>query len=137
MANIKTWKTAAYIRLSREDGDRPESESVINQRQIIDDFIISQPDLGEYTEFIDDGATGTNFNRRGFQLRVAANNPDNSYRLAFSRRERERFRDNSSRVDMLPRDDRVCGIYGEDFYFSFYEKRKVTKEKRSKIKLKR
>jgi len=63
----KIWKTAAYIRLSREDGDRPESESVINQRQIIGDFIISQPDLGGYTEFIDDGATGTNFNRQGFQ----------------------------------------------------------------------
>jgi len=63
----KTWKTAAYIRLSREDGDKTESESVINQRQIIGDYIISQPDLGEYVEFIDDGATGTNFNRRGFQ----------------------------------------------------------------------
>lgn len=63
----KIWKTAAYIRLSREDGDKTESESVINQKQIIGDFIMSQPDLGEYTIFVDDGATGTNFNRQGFQ----------------------------------------------------------------------
>ncbi|MCL2815933.1 MAG: recombinase family protein [Oscillospiraceae bacterium] len=70
MVNIlkaKTWKTAAYIRLSREDGDKSESESVINQRQIIADFIAAQPDLNGYAEFIDDGATGTNFNRQGFQ----------------------------------------------------------------------
>lgn len=67
----KVWKTAAYIRLSREDGDKctdgADSESVINQKQIIGDFIDAQPDLGDYTEFIDDGATGTNFNRKGFQ----------------------------------------------------------------------
>ena len=63
----KVWKTAAYIRLSREDGDKTESESVINQKQIIGDFITTQPDLGGYSEFIDDGATGTNFNRQGFQ----------------------------------------------------------------------
>lgn len=70
--NVKTttakiWKTAAYIRLSREDGDKTESESVTNQRQVISDYIVSQPDLGEYSTFIDDGATGTNFDRTGFQ----------------------------------------------------------------------
>lgn len=68
----KVWKTAAYIRLSREDaqtrsGDRSVSESVVNQQQIIDNFIASQPDLGSHLTFIDDGATGTNFDRAGFQ----------------------------------------------------------------------
>lgn len=68
----KAWKTAAYIRLSREDmatrnGERAESESVVNQQQIIGDFITAQPDLGEHLVFIDDGATGTNFDRTGFQ----------------------------------------------------------------------
>lgn len=68
----KVWKTAAYIRLSREDvatknGERAESESVVNQQQIIGDFIAAQPDLGEHLTFIDDGATGTNFDRTGFQ----------------------------------------------------------------------
>lgn len=68
----KVWNTAAYIRLSREDrdlgtGDKTASESVTNQKQLIGDFIRSQPDLGEYLTFIDDGLTGTNFNRQGFQ----------------------------------------------------------------------
>ena len=49
----KAWKTAAYIRLSREDadtrsGEKAESESVVNQQQIIGDFIASQPDLGRF-----------------------------------------------------------------------------------------
>ncbi|MGI5984670.1 MAG: recombinase family protein [Clostridiales bacterium] len=68
----KAWKTAAYIRLSREDadtrsGEKAESESVVNQQQIIGDFIASQPDLGDHLTFIDDGLTGTNFDRPGFQ----------------------------------------------------------------------
>lgn len=68
----KVWHTAAYIRLSREDvatrnGDRAESESVVNQQQIIGDYIAAQPDLGDHLTFIDDGATGTNFDRDGFQ----------------------------------------------------------------------
>lgn len=68
----KVWHTAAYIRLSREDmatrnGERAESESVVNQQQIIGDFIASQSDLGSHMTFIDDGATGTNFDRAGFQ----------------------------------------------------------------------
>lgn len=72
----KVWHTAAYIRLSREDiatrnGERAESESVVNQQQIIGDFIASQPDLGSHSIFIDDGATGTNFDRAGFQEMMA------------------------------------------------------------------
>lgn len=58
MNTTKVWHTAAYIRLSREDmatrnGERAESESVVNQQQIIGDFIASQPDLGSHQTFID------------------------------------------------------------------------------------
>lgn len=66
------WKTAGYIRLSKEDlkmkaGDSSASGSVVTQKRIISDFIMAQPDLGEHLTFVDDGATGTNFERDGFQ----------------------------------------------------------------------
>ena len=60
-------RVAKYIRLSREDGDDRESESVENQRDIIDNYILSHEELIEAGEYVDDGYTGTNFNRPGFQ----------------------------------------------------------------------
>lgn len=60
-------RVAKYIRLSREDGDDRESESVENQRDIIDNYILRHEELIEVGEYVDDGYTGTNFNRPGFQ----------------------------------------------------------------------
>ncbi len=62
--NIRVGK---YIRLSREDGDDRESESVENQRDIIDNYILEHEELIDAGEYVDDGYTGTNFNRPGFQ----------------------------------------------------------------------
>ena len=59
-------KVAAYMRLSREDGDEGESESITNQRAIIREFVRSR----EYEikkEYVDDGFTGSNFERPGFK----------------------------------------------------------------------
>lgn len=63
----KKIRVAKYIRLSREDGDDHESESVENQRDIIDNYIFEHNELVEGGEYVDDGYTGTNFNRPGFQ----------------------------------------------------------------------
>lgn len=60
-------RVAKYIRLSREDGDDRESESVENQRDIIDNYILRHEELIDSEEYVDDGYTGTNFNRPGFQ----------------------------------------------------------------------
>ncbi|MBS5853836.1 MAG: recombinase family protein [Clostridium sp.] len=60
-------RVAKYIRLSREDGDDRESESVENQRDIIDNYIQEHEELIEAGEYVDDGYTGTNFNRPGFR----------------------------------------------------------------------
>ena len=60
-------RVAKYIRLSREDGDDRESESVENQRDIIDHYILGHEELIEAGEYVDDGFTGTNFNRPGFK----------------------------------------------------------------------
>ena len=65
--SCKNIRVAKYIRLSREDGDDRESESVENQRDIIDNYILSHEELIEAGEYVDDGYTGTNFNRPGFK----------------------------------------------------------------------
>lgn len=66
----KKWLIAIYIRLSRNDGN-DESESVVNQRKIILDFIMSYFINTNYKIvgiFIDDGITGTDDeNRTEFQ----------------------------------------------------------------------
>lgn len=59
---------AEYMRLSRDDGDDRESESISNQRQIINNYIEnSNEDFVVVDEYIDDGFTGTNFNRPDFK----------------------------------------------------------------------
>ena len=63
---------AIYLRLSLADGDligpKKESNSIENQRLLLHEFIDSRDDLvGEVVEYVDDGYTGTNFNRPGFE----------------------------------------------------------------------
>lgn len=57
---------AEYIRLSREDGDKAESDSVGNQRKLIRDYVRSSDDFVLYDTYVDDGFTGTNFARPAF-----------------------------------------------------------------------
>ncbi len=54
-----------YIRLSREDGENKESESIGNQRKILQRYI-KDNNLTLIKEYIDDGVSGTTFNRPGF-----------------------------------------------------------------------
>jgi len=58
---------AEYIRLSQEDENEGESNSIINQRDLLNAFVESSPDLSQYevVEFCDDGYSGTNFDRPG------------------------------------------------------------------------
>lgn len=64
------YNVAIYMRLSRDDGDDRESESIENQRDIINNYISDHEDLIVYSEYSDDGYTGTNFNRPGFQKMI-------------------------------------------------------------------
>lgn len=66
----KTWKTALYIRLSREDGDKEESDSIVTQRNMLTDYISHYPEFELYDIYIDDGYTGTNFKRPDFQRMI-------------------------------------------------------------------
>ena len=38
------WKAALYIRLSREDGDKAESDSVTFQREMLKEYVKQRPD---------------------------------------------------------------------------------------------
>lgn len=62
-----------YLRLSLEDGDyKDESNSIISQRAILKDYINSRDEFTgvKVREHIDDGYTGTNFNRPAFQKMI-------------------------------------------------------------------
>ena len=63
----KDIRAAAYLRLSIEDGDKAESNSIGNQRELIRDFAAERPGLHLVEEYTDDGYTGTNFERPGFK----------------------------------------------------------------------
>lgn len=65
MPNNENFKVASYIRLSREDGDKQESESIGNQRNIINRYI-QENNLRLVDEYVDDGVSGTTFDRPGF-----------------------------------------------------------------------
>ena len=54
MEREKIYKVGVYIRLSREDGDDKESESVENQRDLINKFIDDNKDLEFVEEYVDD-----------------------------------------------------------------------------------
>ncbi|MDR1209844.1 MAG: recombinase family protein [Clostridiales bacterium] len=61
------WNAIAYLRLSRDDRDRDESDSIKNQRDLILDFVNRNPDIRVAGILADDGATGANFERKAFK----------------------------------------------------------------------
>lgn len=61
------WKTAGYLRLSREDGDKAESDSIANQRKLLEQYIAAHAELRLAAFYQDDGYTGTNFDRPAFR----------------------------------------------------------------------
>ena len=58
--------TALYCRLSRDDGQDSESNSIANQKKMLSKFA-NENFLNNSRYYVDDGYTGTNFNRPGFQ----------------------------------------------------------------------
>lgn len=59
----------AYMRLSREDSRMGESNSILNQRQFLSDYINTHG-MTMVDEYIDDGYTGTNFDQSAFQALI-------------------------------------------------------------------
>lgn len=72
---ITRWKLGKYIRLSKEDLNRgkDDSNSVVHQKELLDDYYQQHIDEFESVEepYVDDGYTGTDTNREGFQKLLA------------------------------------------------------------------
>ena len=62
------YHAAGYLRLSKEDGDKTESDSTSNQRDLIANFVKSTPEIRLCSERIDDGFSGVDFHRPAFHL---------------------------------------------------------------------
>jgi len=71
-ANERIRKTAIYARLSSEDLGRPDGGTIENQILLVKKYIENKPYLRLCETFTDNGQTGTNFNREGFQNLMTA-----------------------------------------------------------------
>lgn len=68
----KIYHAAIYVRLSKEDGDvstsaKAESNSISNQKDFIRNFLADKKDIRIVKEYVDDGYSGSNFDRPSFQ----------------------------------------------------------------------
>ena len=68
----KIYHAAIYVRLSKEDGDvagasKAEGNSISNQKELIRDFLKDKEDIVVVSERVDDGYSGSSFERPGFQ----------------------------------------------------------------------
>ena len=70
IGNPMDYHAALYIRLSKEDETEGPSESVNNQQSLLNEFV-RQHRLSVYDTYIDDGWSGTNFDRPGFRRMIA------------------------------------------------------------------
>lgn len=64
------YNCATYLRLSRSDGDQQESNSIKNQRALLNDYMGKHPELHKFDEYVDDGYSGTNFERPDFKRMI-------------------------------------------------------------------
>lgn len=63
---VKHYQTAAYIRLSVEDGGRAKSDTLENQKSLVVSYIEQQSDLELVSVHCDNGVSGTTFHRPSF-----------------------------------------------------------------------
>lgn len=97
------YKIGLYIRLSREDGDDLESESVTNQRSLLTGFLKAN-NLVAVDEYVDDGYSGGNFNRPAFQ-RLLKDLQDKKINMIITKD-----------LSRLGRDHVMTGFYIESFF---------------------
>ena len=70
VANVLAYKAAIYVRLSVED-THSGSVSIETQQLIIQRFLDRNPDISVYKTYIDNGCSGTTFNRESFQQMIS------------------------------------------------------------------
>ncbi len=79
MDNLKTkriYHAAIYVRLSKEDSaimkdtGKEESDSIVNQKELIRAFLADKPDIEICAEYADDGYSGADFERPNFRRMI-------------------------------------------------------------------
>lgn len=65
------YNAAIYTRLSKEDNDKEESDSIANQKTLIREFLKTKPDIRICAEMVDDGYSGVDFNRPAMNQMLA------------------------------------------------------------------
>ena len=69
ISNPMDYHVALYIRLSKEDESEGPSQSVTNQKSLLDEFVRKHR-LQVYDTYVDDGYSGTSFDRPDFQRMI-------------------------------------------------------------------
>jgi len=64
---------AIYLRISKDDGNNLETQSIANQRDLIRNFIANHSDFAgaNITEYVDDGITGSHTDREAYKRLMA------------------------------------------------------------------
>lgn len=70
-AEMKLYRTAVYARLSVEDSKNPDCDTIENQLSLVRNYAESKPYLRQTAEYIDNGVSGTRFDRPEFMRMVA------------------------------------------------------------------
>lgn len=70
MSSYNIFNTAIYLRLSRDDGTEKESESIQNQKTFLTQYVVKNG-FNLIDIYIDDGFSGTNFDRPDFQRLIS------------------------------------------------------------------
>ena len=66
-AKRRIYRAAGYIRLSVEDSGKPGADTIEAQKELVLGYIEAQPDMSFVAVYCDNGRTGTNFERPGFE----------------------------------------------------------------------
>ena len=69
ISNPMDYHVALYIRLSKEDENEGPSQSVQNQESLLREFV-QQHRLSVFDTYVDDGWSGTSFDRPSFQRMI-------------------------------------------------------------------
>ena len=70
ISNPMDYHVALYIRLSKEDENQGPSQSVQNQESLLREFV-EQHRLSVFDTYVDDGWSGTSFDRPNFQRMIS------------------------------------------------------------------
>lgn len=68
--DAKIWNAGDYSRLSREDGDKVESDSITNQKELIRSYTANRQDIRLVESYEDDGYSGVDFERPSFKRMI-------------------------------------------------------------------